>query len=154
MFDYGSCKNISLKNSIKRFSISDAIKMCHSVVTPTGLEPVTSGLGISRSILMSYGAIHYETMLYISLYKISAFDINHQTRKPCLFYTNLCNLTRCWKQFEYARMRIIIIYQLEILSIKSAKMKHLIKTTIKQLFMKKSYFSYFTVSIFHNLKHI
>ena len=27
------------------------------VVTPTGLEPVASRLGISRSILMSYGAI-------------------------------------------------------------------------------------------------
>ena len=26
------------------------------MVTPTGLEPVTSKLGISRSILMSYGA--------------------------------------------------------------------------------------------------
>ena len=26
------------------------------MVTPTGLEPVTSRLGISRSILMSYGA--------------------------------------------------------------------------------------------------
>ncbi len=26
------------------------------MVTPTGLEPVASGLGISRSILMSYGA--------------------------------------------------------------------------------------------------
>ena len=25
------------------------------MVTPTGLEPVTSRLGISRSILMSYG---------------------------------------------------------------------------------------------------
>jgi hypothetical protein len=24
-------------------------------------------------------------MLYISLYKISAFDINYQTRKPCFF---------------------------------------------------------------------
>ena len=128
--------------------------MCHSVVTPTGLEPVTSGLGISRSILMSYGAINYSTMLCISLYKISAFDINHQTRKPCLFYTNLCNLTWCWKQFEYARMRIIIIYQLEILSIKSAKMKHLIKTTIKQLFMKKSYFGCLTIPVFHNLNHI
>ena len=28
-----------------------------SMVTPTGLEPVASRLGISRSILMSYGAI-------------------------------------------------------------------------------------------------
>ena len=28
------------------------------MVTPTGLEPVTSRLGISRSILMSYGAIY------------------------------------------------------------------------------------------------
>ena len=27
------------------------------MVTPTGLEPVASRLGISRSILMSYGAI-------------------------------------------------------------------------------------------------
>ena len=67
MFDYGSCKNILLKNPIKRFSVSDTIKMCHSVVTPTGLEPVTSGLGISRSILMSYGAINYET-IYASHY--------------------------------------------------------------------------------------
>ena len=28
------------------------------MVTPTGLEPVASRLGISRSILMSYGAIN------------------------------------------------------------------------------------------------
>ena len=128
--------------------------MCHSVVTPTGLEPVTSGLGIARSNLMSYGAINYETMLCISLYKISAFDIIYQTRNVCLFYNNLCNLTRCWKQFEYARMRIIIIYQLEILNIKSAKMKHLIKTTIKQLFMKESYFGCLTIPVLHNLNHI
>ena len=33
------------------------------MVTPTGLEPVASRLGISRSILMSYGAIFIITSL-------------------------------------------------------------------------------------------
>ena len=45
------------------------------MVTPTGLEPVTSRLGISRSILMSYGAIYPLFIAGFSLLSKSQKDV-------------------------------------------------------------------------------
>ena len=56
-----SCDNppgfrLDFKHSFRQPLARTIIQFEPKMVTPTGLEPVTSRLGISRSILMSYGA--------------------------------------------------------------------------------------------------